>query len=442
MLKDASGTSGTTMATTTTDTIRPATPGARKFGASSSASHSSSASPSPGGLRRLRLLIYALALGSSSFQMAIVPLLGTYGRRFGLTGFEEGMLLAATALSTVAVSVPAGALADRFGARRLTIAAGWLMAIAMLIEAVAPSFSVLLLSRLLFGAGYGIVWTAGLAWLAGVSPDGSGLGGTVACSGFGGIVGPVLAGSLAQTLGLGVPFLVAAIVLGALTIVMTFSPLPSAEVAVEPSSFRRSAGGIVHNRAIVAASAAVIASGLTWSVSYLLVPVQLHAAGISAGAIGLVLSAAAAVFVIGSMTTSSIGARLVRPRVIFIAIAAAALAFLPGVLSSGPLAMTAVLCGAAIARSVLWSVCYPLAAQGAERMGLGVGVVMGYLQAVWAVTSVISPLAAGALTGAASPNVIMALTIVACLSVLGVSVSWVLRRQLHERLRLVSSRTA
>lgn len=395
-----------------------------------------------GGLRRLRLLIYALALGSSSFQMAIVPLLPVYGRRFGLSGFEEGMLLAATALSTVAVSVPAGALADRLGARRLTVVAGWLMVIAMLVEAFAPSFSVLLLARFVFGAGYGIVWTASLAWLAGVSPEGSGMGGTVACSGLGGIVGPVLAGSLAQVLGLGAPFLGAAIVLASLTVVIMLVRLPVATVTTQPSSFRESAGGILRNRGIVAAAAAVVTAGLTWSVSYLLVPVELHAGGVSTGAIGLVLSAAAAVFVVGSMTTTSVGAPLVRSTVIFVAIAAAALAFIPGVLSSGPLAMTAVLCGAALARSVLWSVCYPLAARGAERMGLGVGVVMGFLQAVWATTSVISPLAAGALTGVASPQVVMALTGVGCLAVLGATVGWVFRRRLYARLRSVSGRTA
>jgi YNFM family putative membrane transporter len=428
------------MATTTTDTIDPAAVGSPSDLSSSPGNNTPR--QSVGGLRPLRFGIYALVLASSSFQMAIVPLLPTYARRFGLSGFQEGMLLAATALSTVAVSLPAGALADRFGARRLTVAAGWLMAIAMLAEAFAPSFSVLLLSRLLFGAGYGIVWTAGLAWLAGVSPEGSGLGGTVACSGLGGIVGPLLAGSLAQVVGLAAPFLVGAVVLAGVTIVMMVMRLPSAAIVAESSGFRHSVSGILRNREIVAATAAVMAAGLTWSVSYLLVPVELHADGISTGAIGFVLSAAAAVFVIGSMTTSSIGSRLVRSRVIFIAIAAAALAFTPGVLRSGPLAMTAVLCGAAIARSVLWSIGYPLAAQGADRMGIGVGVVMGFLQAVWATTSVISPLAAGALTGSASPHVIMALTVVACLAVLSGAVAWVFRRQLQTRLRLPLGRAA
>ena len=266
------------------------------------------------GPRALRLLICAVCFASATFQQGIVPLLPVYAHRFGLSGLQTGMLLAATALSTMAVSLPAGALADRLGARRLTIVAGWLMALAMLAEAFAPSFSFLLLARLVFGVGYGIVWTAGLTWLAGVSPDGSGLGATVACSGVGGIVGPVLAGSLAGLVGLAVPFYAAALVFVALTALLTVMRLPSPAPQPAPSGFRQSAGGMLRNRGIVAATAAVVIAGLTWSVTYLIAPEELHAGGISTATIGLVLSAAAAVFVIGSTATTSLGVRAIRSK--------------------------------------------------------------------------------------------------------------------------------
>jgi len=383
-----------------------------------------------GGPRALRALICAACLASATFQQGIVPLLPAYAHRFGLSGLQSGMLLAATALSTMAVSLPAGALADRLGARRLTIVAGWLMAVAMLAEAFAPSFSLLLLSRLVFGAGYGIVWTAGLTWLAGVSPEGSGLGATVVCSGIGGILGPALAGSLAGLVDLAMPFLIAALVFATLSLLLSTMRLPSPVPEAATSGFRRSAGGMLRNRGIVAATAAVIISGMTWSVTYLLAPGELHAGAVSTAAIGLVLSAAAAVYVIGSMATTSLGTRAMRPRWILLAIAGAAFAFIPGILSSEPVAITAMICGGAIARSVLWTVCYPIAARGAERMGIGVGVVMGFLQAVWATTSVMSPLAAGALVGLAGPREIFALALLGCLGVLGLTVAWMYRRPL------------
>ncbi|MGC9962383.1 MAG: MFS transporter, partial [Acidimicrobiales bacterium] len=378
--------------------------------------------------RALRILMYAVCLASSTFQQGIVPLLPAYTQRFGLSGVETGMLLAATALSTMAVSLPAGALSDRLGAKRLTVLAGWLMAASMLLEAFAPSFSVLLLARLVFGAGYGVVWTAGLAWLAGVSPEGSGLGGTVAASGAGGILGPLLAGSLAGLVGIAAPFYVAAAVFAGLTVLLSVLRLPSPTPEQASPGLRSSAGGMMHSRGIVVAIAAVVVAGLTWSVTYLLGPQELKSGGISTATIGLVLAAAAAVFVLGSMATNSLGDRAVRARWILLAIAAAALAFVPGITGTSPVTVTAMICAAAVARSVLWTVCYPLAARGAERAGIGVGVVMGFLQAVWAATSVLSPLVAGALTGRVSPREIFALSLLSCAAILAVTVGLAYRR--------------
>src|ERR1700683_3176367 len=111
---------------------------------------------------RLRSLLYAMTLLSGIQQMSIAPVLPDYVRRFGLSGLEEGSLVAAAALATLAISVPAGALCDRLGVRRLTLFAGVAMALAAVMQGLAPSFSALLIARLLFGAGYGIIWTAGL----------------------------------------------------------------------------------------------------------------------------------------------------------------------------------------------------------------------------------------------------------------------------------------
>src|SRR5260370_19102840 len=67
-----------------------------------------------------RVLIYGLVLASSAAQFAIVPVMPTYAHRLGLSGFQQGMGLGPTGLATLAVCVPAGALSDRFGARRPT----------------------------------------------------------------------------------------------------------------------------------------------------------------------------------------------------------------------------------------------------------------------------------------------------------------------------------
>jgi hypothetical protein len=66
-----------------------------------------------------------------------------------------------------------------------------------------------------------------------------------------------------------------------------------------------------------------------------------------------------------------------------------------GVLSAAPLALLVMLCLTTAARSVLWTVSYPLAANAAERRGVGLGATVGLLNGVWAATAVLGPLAAG-----------------------------------------------
>src|SRR4029077_20295181 len=182
--------------------------------------------------RMFRLLIGALILVSAAAQFALVPVMPVYAHRPGRSGFEQGRVLGATGLATLVVSVPTGTLADRFGARRIALAAGVLMAAATAAQALAGDFTVLLAARLAFGAGYGMVWTAGLCWLGGAAAGGPAapggflgcargggggrapgppaLGGSVACAGVGGVAGPAVSGALVQSLGLAVPLLVTA----------------------------------------------------------------------------------------------------------------------------------------------------------------------------------------------------------------------------------------
>ena len=126
--------------------------------------------------RLFRLLIGALILVSAAPQFALVPVMPVYAHRLGLSGFEQGMVLGATGLATLVVSVPAGTLADRFGARRITLAAGLVMAAATAAQALAGDFPALLAARLAFkgrlrhGVDRGPVLAAPAPWPAGRPP--------------------------------------------------------------------------------------------------------------------------------------------------------------------------------------------------------------------------------------------------------------------------------
>jgi MFS family permease len=381
-----------------------------------------------------RILIYGLVLASAAAQYAIVPIMPVYAHRLDLSAVQEGMVLGATGLAMLAVCVPAGALSDRFGARRLTLGAGLLMAVALFAQALAGSFPMLLGARLVFGIGYGVMWTAGLSWIAGTSASGSALGGSVTCSGVGGVAGPAASGVLVQHFGLALPALATAAGFAAITLGLGVLRMPAGPDA-PPAPMAASLRAAIADRGVICTSAAILAVGLTTGVTALLVPAELHAAGASPGRIGLAFSLAGVLFVAGSSLTASAGRRALRLLVICAGLLALSAALVPGALTSAPLAIVAMLCGATTARSVLWTVSYPLAAEGAQHSGASLGVVVGFLNGIWAATAVLGPLAAGLGVEHLSPRGVFGVTEAACVAVLAVTaaVAWRGRRPTGRR---------
>ena len=386
---------------------------------------------------RFRVLIYGLLLASSAAQFAIVPIMPVYAHRLGLSGFQQGMVLGATGLAMLAVCVPAGALSDRLGARRLTLCAGLLMSIALVAQALAGSFPLLLGSRLMFGIGYGVVWTAGLSWIASAVGTGSGLGGSVACAGVGGVAGPAASGALVQHFGLPVPALATAAGFAVITAglgVLRTPAGPDAHSGRAAANLRAA----VSDRTMICTAAAILVVGFTTGVPALLAPAELHAAGASPGRIGLDFSIAGMLFALGSMLTASAGRRALRITVLCGGMFGLAAALLPTALSSAPFAVVAMLCGTTAARSILWTVSYPLAAEGAQRTGASVGVVVGLLNGIWAATAVLGPLAAGLGVEHLSPQVVFGLTEALCVTVLAaiIALAWRVRRPVSRAPRI------
>src|SRR5580658_4530964 len=327
-----------------------------------------------------RLLMYGLILTSAAAQFALVPVMPVYAHRFGLSGFQQGMVLGATGLATLALSVPAGTLSDRFGARRITLAAGLLMAAATLAQALAASFPALLAARLAFGAGYGVLWTAGLCWLAAGADGPRALGGSVASAGVGGVAGPAVSGALTEHLGLAVPLLVTGIGFAVITAALAALRVPPGPIAPRRKAGAASLRSVGRDRQVIGAAAAVVTAGLSTGACALLVPAQLHLAGASSGQIGLAFGAAGILFAVGSALTTAV-------------------------------------------RSVLWTVSYPLAAEAADRRGIGLGAAVGLLNGIWAATAVLGPLGAGLAAEHLGGRAAFGLTEAACAAALAVTVA-------------------
>jgi MFS family permease len=380
-----------------------------------------------------RLLMYGLILASAAAQFALVPVMPVYAHRLGLSGFQQGLVLGATGLASLAVSVPAGTLSDRFGARRITLAAGVLMAAATFGQALAGSFPALLAARLAFGAGYGVVWTAGLCWLAAGAAGPRALGGSVASAGVGGVAGPAVSGALTQHLGLAVPLLATGAGFALIT-----AGLAALRVAPGPATPRRQARpaslrAAVRDRGVIGAAAAVVTAGLSTGACALLVPAQLHLAGAASGQIGLAFAAAGILFAAGSALTTAAGRRAVTLPVTCAGMLALTAALALGVLSTAPVILIVMLCAATAARSVLWTVSYPLAAEAAGRRGIGLGATVGLLNGIWAATAVLGPLGAGLAAQHLGGRAAFGLTEAVCAAALAVTVVAAGRSRVHAR---------
>jgi len=370
-----------------------------------------------------RLLMYGLILASAAAQFALVPVVPVYAHRLGLSGFQQGLVLGATGLASLAVSVPAGTLSDRFGARRITLAAGLLMAAATFGQALAGSFPALLAARLAFGAGYGVVWTAGLCWLAASAAGPRALGGSVASAGVGGVAGPAVSGALTQHFGLAVPLLATgagfALITGGLAALRTPPGPVTPRGPARPASLRAA----VRDRGVIGAAAAVITAGLSTGACALLVPAQLHLAGASSGQIGLAFAAAGILFAAGSALTTAAGRRAVTLPVTCAGLLALTAALALGVFSTASVILIVMLCAATAARSVLWTVSYPLAAEAAGRRGIGLGAAVGLLNGIWAATAVLGPLGAGLAAQHLGSRAAFGLTEAVCVAALAVTVA-------------------
>jgi predicted MFS family arabinose efflux permease len=367
------------------------------------------------------LFLYALILVGEFSWSAVVPLVPTFAEQLHLSQSAAGLLAGATGLAVLAVSIPSGMLADRYGARPLTLGAAVVMACALVAHAI-PGFWPLLAARFVFGLGFGTVWTAGIAWITELAPSDrrdEALARPMTIAGVAFMCGPVVSGAVAQDLGVRTPFIASGVigVLVALLLLRVPEPVHLHRPAIPPlrETLRRAA----IEPAVVGSLALVLIASSVSSAIYLLVPLQLHDDGLSARGIGAAFSIGALVFVLTSYLVGRLGARAVRLVVGGVASALLAVVLLLPVMSATVPSLVSLLVLRSPIFAVLFGISFPLAAWGAERAGIGKGVVLGMLNGVWAAANVIGPLAGGALAQLAGRSsvylVLTALSVVAAI---------------------------
>src|SRR5918994_1058921 len=159
---------------------------------------------------RLFLAVVALAVFTTVLTATMINVLIPLMRaEFGASAAQIGWVITGYALA-YAIGVPLyGRISDFFGVRRVFSAGLLGFALGGLICALAPSFAVLVLGRIVQGIGGAAVPALAFVAVAKLLPKGErgGAMGLVASSvGIGAAVGPVVGGAVGQLLGWGAPF--------------------------------------------------------------------------------------------------------------------------------------------------------------------------------------------------------------------------------------------
>ena len=383
-------------------------------------------------MRRLLLLVYALVFVTELGQAAIVPLLPTFTRELGLSEVETGALLAAATFATLVCAAPLGIATDRFGPRRLAVAAAGLLVVSALVQAGAGSFWELLAGRALFGVAFATVWTAGLALVAGATSSrrAAALGATITVGGLAHLVGPTSAGLLAERLGVWAPFVVIAVLAALVTALLATAPSVAA-VAEKRQPLREAVGAARRHREIRSALVTIGLLGIVAGIVPLLVPLILDDNGLSAGQIGVVFSAGAGVWIVASAFVARLGARAARVPAAAIGIVGLGLALLLPVATLATVGVAVFLLLRAATHAPLSTISYPLAEIGAGAAGIGRGTAIGLMNVVWAGAAATSPIVGGALADALGAQATFALVALLC----GAVGAWMLRGEVDRRER-------
>ena len=346
----------------------------------------------------LRVLL-AFAFVNGVAESSLVPMLPSVRNDLGLSSVQIGLVLTTTTLAMLVAALPIGYATNRFGTRVPLLLAAALMPVGLVGQAFVGGLGGLLAARLLVGLSFGILWTIAPAR---ASAGGRGAGGTgplIAASGAGWLVGPVLGGLLADGVGWRHGSLVLALVTVPLIPLVARCALPrGSDVRIESLRLRSAVGLLRHNRAVAGAALVSALLGVVGGVSGLLVPLALSANGLSAGAIGIVFGASAAVWIASAAVVGRVQASFVQLRTVGFAVAVMALAWLLPAVRLSTLALVGFLVVATASRSTINALNYAVGARASEGYPAA-PLAIGVLNLAWAATALVSPLLAGLAEG-------------------------------------------
>jgi MFS transporter, YNFM family, putative membrane transport protein len=155
-------------------------------------------------MHRERAALYAGTIAAYADMYVTQPILPVLAEEFGVGAARAGLTVSAVVLAIAVASTVYGPLSDAVGRRRVMVGATALLAVATLACAFAPSFGALLALRAVQGVLVPGMTAVSVAYAGDrfrVEEVPGVVGGIIAASVVGGLVGRVLSGAIAAELG-------------------------------------------------------------------------------------------------------------------------------------------------------------------------------------------------------------------------------------------------
>lgn len=236
-------------------------------------------------------------------QGLLIPTLPLYATTFGVSFSLVSLAVAAKGIGTLVTDLPSGVMLERFGSRKVMLLGVGVACLSLLLMGLIEDYYVLVLLRLVSGAGTAMWMLSRMAFISEVIPlDVRGR----ALSAFGGVsrigvfASPAIGGFVGANLGLQTPFLLAAVLAG-VALVITLIYVPESRTPAQAAHRRphwRTMAQIVrtYRRDLFVAGSAQILAQMIRAGRELIVPLYgATVLGLDVAAVGVILTVSAAI---------------------------------------------------------------------------------------------------------------------------------------------------
>ena len=352
-------------------------------------------------------VLTASCLARLSYQMARSPVLPRFAESLGAAPELIGMIVAASTVTGVLFKLPAGALSDLLGRRRVMLLGAVFFAIPPFVYPFVTDAAALLALRFVHGFATAIFAPVASAYVAGLgeAARGARLGWFSSANDLGATAGPLIGGLiLYATASFATSYLLVGM-LGVLALGMTLL-LPETEpkTTLAESSLRARAAEFWDGLRDVITTPAVLTAAAVEATMYLgfgaflgFLPLYARTAGLNDGAIAVVLAVQLTIALLAKPLTGNLSDRLGRKPVIVLGLfaSAAALPLIFRMTSFAGLVAVVPLLGLGVAAVTPATNALIADLVAARRLGTG----MGVFGTIWDIGEAAGPILAGILIG-------------------------------------------